>query len=108
MWWVSLAAIVVIYGIRLTMKSRAEQEIDASVVQRGGRRSQAGNELVRRGVAVRVQIIDSDQDLLTEASARAVVPSGLRFLRRRNWEKRSLPGTLSSMANAAVVERTDE
>jgi hypothetical protein len=101
MWVLHVVAVIAVYGLIFKFARSTRRAPTSSV-----------HHAVRNGVTVRIQAVDPDpiggSYLLFEARASVLVPSGLRFLRRRNWGARALPETLAALADASIIERSDE
>jgi hypothetical protein len=93
-----------------TQFGRRYRHLDKLLAERGGVRNRGEHKIARRGVVVFVGMVDISQDepFGTAASANVLVPSGLRFLRRRNWQSRRLPVIVAGLADAPVIARDDE
>jgi hypothetical protein len=86
--------------------SNSEPTMDSLLAARGAGLEADGLSLVRRGVRVAVRAIAGK--LPIEARADVLVPSGLRFLRRRNWATRIIPPPLASLADAPAIASSHE
>lgn len=111
MHWAGILAFAVAMGIRYAIKqSSGGSDMDRLLRNRGGVPDGSAHHLVRNGVEVTVRRLGDRRAYVvpTEASAGVLVPSGLRFLRRRNWDTRALPPLLADLREAPVIDQSDD
>jgi hypothetical protein len=97
---------LLLLAMRIGASASGEPTMDSLLAERGAVLEADGLSLVRRGVRVAVRAISGK--LPIEARADVLVPSGLRFLRRRNWATRIIPPPLASLADAPAIASSNE
>jgi hypothetical protein len=107
-------AVIIVFvlgvGLRYGIKYAAGSGMTRLLRRRGATRDGNGHHLVRENVHVTVRSLVDERltAVPTEVSAGVLVPSGLRFLRRRKWGRRPVPPLLADLDEAREIERTDE
>jgi hypothetical protein len=109
--WGLIAGLAIAGAIALGKRiARRSHDLTRLLEERGAVPSGNEHVLVRRGVQIRVRTIDArrHEPFATEALGGVLVPSGLRFLRRRNWAGRAVPSVLTDLDQAPEIDRSDE